>query len=87
MRLKFPDTLRDRLRDIHRIQRAEMSPDWFSCVESVFPEGAVFLWVGMGYANYITLGGQVAFTSPDGSPPRIVRGLTSSCEHSCAWCP
>src|SRR5262249_45251497 len=75
MRLKFPDALRDRLRDTHRIQHAEMSPDWFSRVESAFPEGAVFLWVAMGYANYITLGGQVIGASPDDSPPCILEDL------------
>ena len=59
MHLAMPDELLDRLKELHRRQHAEMSPDWFTAVEGAFPEGAVFLWVGLGHANYLTLAGQV----------------------------
>jgi hypothetical protein len=75
VRLNVPKTLRDRLCALHLAQHAEMSPDWFSRVEAAFAEGAVFLWVGLGYANYLTLGGQVVCTAPDDSRPGLVESL------------
>jgi hypothetical protein len=80
MRLTFSAELLARLRALHQRQHAEMSADWFTHVESAFPAGAVFLWVGLGYANYLTLDGQVVWTSPDDSPPRAsdkLRGIAN----------
>jgi len=74
MQLEFPDALRDRLRKIHRTQRA-VAPGSSSRVERAFPEGAVFLWSGMGYEKYLTLSGHVIGTSPDDSPPYVVDDL------------
>ncbi len=76
MRLEVPNALLDRLRALHQAQHAEMSPDWFTRVENTFPDGAVFLWGSLGYTNYLTLGGQIVFTSPDDCPPRAVDSLS-----------
>ncbi|HEY1186559.1 MAG TPA: hypothetical protein VGE74_02830 [Gemmata sp.] len=75
MRLSLPDDLLAKLCDLHHRQHAEMSPDWFARVEELFPDGAVFLWISLGHANYLTLGGQVVFTTPDDQPPRPVDSL------------
>ena len=80
MRLIMTADLLNRLQDLHRQQHAEMSPDWFTRVEMAFPEGAVFLWVGQGFANYLTLSGQIVGTSPDESPPFVsdnLRGIAN----------